>query len=119
MIPRKLLIFGIIVPVAALLGYLLSSPDFMSFVIIAGLVSVLLAPVFLRWHHIILIACWNLAMTAFFLPGNPPFWMLAALISLGVSLLHGILDKQKRFCGVPSVTWSLILLALVVLFTMK
>jgi hypothetical protein len=119
LLPRKLLIFAIIVPLAAFLGYLLSDPDFGSFILIGGLVSLLLSPVFMRWHHVILVASWNVAMTAFFLPANPPVWMLLALISLAVSILHVILDKHKRLNGVASVTWSLVALGLVVLLTMK
>ena len=118
-LPRRLLIFVILVPLAAFLGYLLADPDFGSFILIGGFVCLLLSPIFLRWHHLILVASWNLWMVIFFLPGGPPFWMLTALISLGITLLHKILDKQKRLCGVPSVTWSLIVLGLVVLFTMK
>src|SRR6185503_16818660 len=118
-IPRKLIIFAIIVPLAAFLGYLLSNPDFGSFLIIGGVVSLLLAPIFLRWHHVLLVASWNLSVTVFFLPGRPPLWMLVGFISLAITGLHCILDKEKRLCGVPSVTWSLVALGLVVLFTMK
>jgi len=118
-LPRRLMIFAIIVPLAAFLGYLLSDPDFGSWALIGGLICLLLSPILLRWHHLILVATWNLWMVVFFLPGTPPLWMLTTLISLAITLLHSILDKQKQLCGVSSVTWSLVVLGLVVLFTMK
>jgi hypothetical protein len=118
-LPRKLLIFGIILPLAALIGYLLSNPDFQSLLLVGLLASVLSLPIFLRWHHVILVVTWNLSMTLFFLPGNPPMWMLAGVISLAVTVLNRILDKEKRLQNVPALTWALLLLGLVVLFTMK
>jgi len=118
-LPRKLIIFGIVLPLAAFLGYLLSSPDFESLMLVGVFACVLAMPLFLRWHHLILLLTWNLAMNLYVLPGNPPLWMIAAYISLGITLLSRILDKHKRLLGDASVTWSLLALALVVVFTMK
>jgi hypothetical protein len=118
-LPRKLLIFGILVPLAALIGYLLSSPDFGSFMLIGMLVFTLFIPAFLKWHHTILILSWNLAITLFMFPGNPPAWMFATLISASLTLMNRTMDKQMRLINVPSITWPLLLLAFVVLVTMK
>src|SRR5437762_10015363 len=62
--------FVILVPLAAFLGYLLADPDFGSFILIGGFVCLLLSPIFLRWHHLILVASWNLWVVIFFLPGG-------------------------------------------------
>ncbi len=118
-LPRKLIIFGIVLPLAAFVGYLLASPDFGSFALIALFVGVLTLPLFLRWHHAILVFTWNLSLVLAFLPGAPPLWMPAGLISLSLVLLSRILDKDLRLLHVPSVSWSLLFLGLVVLFTMK
>ena len=118
-LPKKLIVFGIVLPLAIFLGYLLSSPDFESLAMVGLFTAVLLIPLFLRWHHLILIVTWNLTMTLFFLPGNPPMWMLASIISLSLTVLGRILNKDLKLQFVPSVSWSLLALGLVVLITMK
>ncbi len=118
-IPRKLIIFGIVLPLAAFVGYLLASPDFSSLALVGLFFGVLTVPLFLRWHHPILVFTWNLSLILAFLPGAPPLWMPAGLISLSLVLLSRILDKELRLLHVPSVSWSLLCLGLVVVFTMK
>lgn len=118
-LPRKVIIFAILLPIAAIVGYLLASPDVASIFLVGLILSVLAVPFFLRWHHAVLILSWNMMANVFFLPGSPPLWMLAALISLGVTLTSRILDKNMRLMHAPAVTWSLIFMAAVVIFTMK
>ena len=118
-LPRKVIIFAILLPVAAIVGYLLASPDAASILLVGLILSVMAVPFILRWHHPVLIFSWNMVFSVFFLPGTPPFWMLAALISLGVTFMSRILDKNMRLVHVPAVTWSLLFVAAVVIFTMK
>src|SRR5213080_1557707 len=68
LLPRKLIVFGVVLPLAVVVGYLLSSPDLTSLVMIGLYLFVLSTPLFLRWHHPILVASWNLSMIVFFLP---------------------------------------------------
>jgi O-antigen ligase len=87
---------------------------------IIGLVlALLLAPLFLRWHHPLLIFAWNANITIFFLPGKPALWMLFAGISFGITVLGCVLEKRLNFQHVPSVTWSLLFLLAVVIVTAK
>ena len=119
-LPRKLVILGIILPLAGIVGYLLASPTDVDSVAFIGLLLLVLAtPLFLRWHHPMLIFSWNAALIVFFLPGSPYLWMLLGIISFALSVLQRILDKEFRLLNVPSVTWSLILFALMVLGTAK
>jgi O-antigen ligase len=119
-LPRNLLIFLIILPLAVIVGYLLSTPDqFRTLSIVGILLTGLTIPIFLRWHHSLLICVWNANMIVFFLPGKPALWMLFACISLGVTILTYILDKQSEFQHVPSITASLLFLLFVVLLTAK
>jgi len=118
-LPRKFLTFAIILPLAAFLGYLLSNPDFESLFLVGSIVGAMSIPLFLRSHHLLLILSWNLAMSFFFLPGNPPLWMMAAGISLGITILNRVMDKQKVWYGDAAVTWSLLALVFVVLLTMS
>jgi hypothetical protein len=117
---RTLVVFGIAVPLATVVGYLLAVPDRASSGLIVGAILAFLAiPIFLRWHHPLLIITWNASMNAFFLPGRPHFWMIFAGISFGITVLGCILNKEQKFQNVPGVTWSLVLLLMVVLVTAK
>src|SRR6185436_16124034 len=118
-LPKKLLVFAILLPLAAFVGYLLSSPDFGSFALVGLLFTVLLIPIFLRWHHPLLIFAWGLPVNLFFLPGSPPLWMLMTAGSLAITVLSLILQKDQKPIFVPSVFWGLMLFGLVVLLTMQ
>src|SRR5436190_1762584 len=120
MLPRKLIILAIVLPLAGIAGYLLTSPTDVDSVAFVGLLLLVLAtPLFLRWHHPMLVFSWNAALIVFLLPGSPYLWMLLGIISFSLSLLQRILDKDFRLLHVPSVSWSLVALALVVLMTAR
>jgi hypothetical protein len=92
--------------------------DTSSFVQAGVLGLVLVFPLLLRWHQPLLILSWNLNVSIFFLPGRPDAWLLMAAVSLGISLVQRALGGGKLI-SVPQVTWSLIFLIGVVLFTAK
>lgn len=118
--PRTLIVFGIIVPLAAILGYVLASPqDFSSWLWIGLVVCAISLPFVMRWHHPLLILSWNASINVFFLPGQPQLWMLFAAASLFLSASERLMTKQKTFLLAPSVVWPLLTLALVVLITAK
>ena len=117
---RTLVIYAMIVPLALFIGYLLANPMDTSAFVQAGFIGlILMFPLLLRWHHPLLILSWNLNVTIFFLPGRPDAWLALAAISLGISLVQRALGGVKQFINVPQVTWSLIFLIGVVLFTAK
>ncbi len=117
---RSLLIYSICVPLALVLGYLISTPyDFTSFTVVGLVLFFLLIPLLLRWHHIWLIAAWNMSVVLFFLPGRPLIWLPLAWISLLISVFHYILNRKHKFLHVPELTKPLILLALITLITAK
>src|SRR6266446_4708248 len=90
---RSLLIYGICVPLALVLGYLISTPyDFTSFTVVGLVLFFLLVPLLLRWHHVWLIATWNMSIVLFFLPGRPLLWLVLAWISLLIAIVHYILN---------------------------
>src|SRR5216683_1193109 len=94
-LPKSLIIFGICVPLALLVGYLLATPtDLTSFGAVGFLLLVLCIPLLLRWHYPMLIFFWNANMIVFFLPGQPSPWMLLAGVSLFLSVLACIMDNQ-------------------------
>ena len=117
---RSLAIYGICVPLALVLGYLISTPyDLTSFTVVGLVLFFLLIPLLLRWHHAWLIASWNMSVVLFFLPGHPMIWLPLAWTSLAISVLHYILNRNRKFLQVPELTKPLILLALVALVTAK
>jgi O-Antigen ligase len=117
---RSLIVYGLCLPLAAFLGYLLATPlDFTTFLIVGFVLFVMVFPLFLRWHHPWMIACWNMSAVLFFLPGHPPLWMCLAGMSLLISVLQFAINRERRFLSVPSLTWPLILLAVVVVITAK
>jgi hypothetical protein len=119
LLPKKLIILGLVLPLAAFIGFRLADPDFGSLTMLVALGAALCVPVLLKWHHPILIFCWNLPIMAFFLPGSPHLWMLAGFGSLLISVLGAILDKEQRLIRVPAMDVAMIGLVFIVLFTMK
>src|SRR5438093_8631598 len=122
-LPRRVIVLGIVLPFAALvgylLGYLLVSPDYASVALLFVFGMLLLTPVFLRWHHPMLVFCWNFPMVVIFLPGSPPVWMVLALISFTITVLGVLLDKNEKILQVPALTLAVLALVQVVFVTLK
>jgi hypothetical protein len=115
---RSLIVYAICLPLAIGLGYLLATPqDVMSSALLAGALGLLLLPVALRWHHLWLIAVWNLGAVVFFFPGEPSFGMTMSVISLGIAIVQHALDRRQKFLSVPSVTRPLLFLTAVIAVT--
>lgn len=116
--PRQLIVWAVVVPLALVMGYLLATPDsrgtFLFVMLVLGVLSI---PVLLRWHHPLLVVAWNASLYFILLPGQPSLWMLLAFISLGITVLNKIMDSESPWINVPSVTWPLLLLGLVVVVT--
>lgn len=115
---RALLIYGLCLPLAVYLGYLLAMPlDRGSMMFLAAAVLLPLVPILMRWHHVLLILSWNMSMVLFFLPASPQLWLVMTAISLGLTTLQQILKRNIVFTSVPSVTAPLVFLAAVVVIT--
>ena len=120
-LPRILVVYAIAIPLALVLGYAvsngLSAPeDVSNFLMVGLLLFVLALPIFLKWHHIMLIFFWNAVFMFPFLPAQPPVWLLLAALSFGISWLNGLLGGGK-FLRVPELTRPLIFLGIVAFVT--
>jgi hypothetical protein len=116
---KTLITFAIIVPLAVFVGYTLTNPlDYSTFGFGSVMAVILAFPLLLRWHHPLLVLSWNLSAIVFFLPGRPELWLLMALASMGISLGQRAL-AGTRFISVPQVTWSLLCMIGVVIFTAR
>jgi hypothetical protein len=117
---RTLIIYAICIPVAIFVGYRLTNPlTYSTFAVVGMFLLLLLFPVLVRWHHLLLIASWNVVAVMFFIPGQPAVSLVMVAMSLGIALLQKAMDRDVRFLSAPSLTASLIVLAVVVLFTAK
>ena len=117
---RSLVIYGVCLPLAILLGYMLASPNDVSNFGFIGLVIILMMPpLMLRFHFVWMIAAWNMVAGFYFLPGGLPVnWVMIAL-SFGISFISYVMDKKHAFISVPSMNRPLIFLFLVVVVTAR
>jgi hypothetical protein len=119
-IVRSLLVWVICLPVAIILGFLLSNPlDKQNFMIFGVGAVLLMLPLLLRWYHTWLIVFWNMSITFIYMPGLLPGWMPMSCIAFAVAVGHYVLNRERKFLPSHSVSLSLIFLSLVVLITAK
>lgn len=115
---RSLIIYGLCLPLAIYLGYLLANPlDRVGLTVVVVASFLPLIPFLLRWHHLLLILSWNMSMVLFFIKGSPYLWMAMTAISLSLTVLQHILKRNVEFSNVPSITKPLLFLAAVILIT--
>jgi hypothetical protein len=114
------MVYALILPVALLLGYMLATPtDFSSLAAVGLVIGVVSLPLFLKWHYEFMLFSWNMSAVVFFLPGAPELWLVTTAISFAVTLAHRAMSKETRFIPVPSLTWPLVCVLLVILVTAK
>jgi hypothetical protein len=117
---RSLIVYTLCIPLAVFLGYCLANGFDPTTMIVLGIVAaIMMIPLFLRWHHPWLILTWNMNAVLFFLPGRPRIGLLMCLISLGISIVHYIVDRRRKFISVPALTRPLLFLTLVVIITAR
>jgi hypothetical protein len=104
------------IPLALILGILASSPDALTFMLVGMLLFFLALPLFIKWHHALLIVFWNSAFNFSFLRGQPDFWLAFAVLSFGLSLLSHVMGR-RTFLSVPEMSRPVLFLAAVVVGT--
>jgi hypothetical protein len=118
--PRALLIYVLVLPLAILVGYMMATPtDTSSFGFVLLAFSTISIPLMLKRHHFLLVLAWNASVIVFFLPGQPELGMVLAFLSLGIALVTRTLSRERAFLSVPSVSVPLVLIIMVVLVTAK
>ena len=117
---KSLVIYAICVPLAVIIGYILTDPvSFSTFAYEGVLALVLLFPLLLRWHYPLLLFSLNASIYMFFIKGRPESWIVMVVLSLGISLLGRAMDSQRRFIRVPQITWPLLCMLGVIFMTAK
>lgn len=122
---RTLIIYAIIVPLALLLGYLLidlTNSNFQSgssLAVVGIIAGILVFPLLVRWHYPLLLFCWSATIIVFFIKTTPNLGQVMIVVSLGLSILERILNPNRHFIRVPSVTLPLLFFLIVVWITAK
>lgn len=116
---RSLIVYAICVPLAIVAGYLLTSLDFGTILFVGLLTGVLVFPLLIKWHYPLLIFSWSLPVTLFFLPGHPTFFYAMVVISLSISVVERILDRNQPFLPASTVRWPLLLFLVLIVITAK
>jgi hypothetical protein len=122
---RALITYGIVLPLAILLGYMAvglspDNPSGMSqnsLVIIGIVVGILSLPLLIRWHHALLYLGWNASAVVFFLPGRPELWMFMALVSFSFMLFQRALNPEVLMRQESLVLSPLLFILIVVIAT--
>src|SRR5690242_16685344 len=117
-LPRWLFLWGLVLPLALLVGYVVATPaTYISFAFAGTILLILAFPLFLRWHHAWVIFAWNASLIFYFAPGQPNLGVVLAAGSLGLSILHRTMRSEAGFIRVPSVASSLIFMGIVTVIT--
>ncbi len=117
---KSLITYAIVVPLALLVGYLLTNPLTVStFFFVGALAFVLIFPVLARWHYPILLFSWSAVCVLFFIKGMPNIGQLMIAISLALSIVEHIMNPQRHFVRAGSVTLPLLAMVIVVVITAK
>ena len=115
---RSLIVYAVCVPLAIVVGYTLTNPlDLQSVSIFGLLAAILVFPLLMKWHYPLLIFSWAAPITVFFLPGHPTLFMPMVVMSLSISVVERILNREKAFVPSSSIRWPLLALLAVVIMT--
>lgn len=117
---QSLFVYLICLPLAVFLGYLLANPlDLTTFTTIGLLLLILSIPLLLRFHYPLMLFAWNCGAVLFFLPGRPQIWLAAIAVSLGISIVHRMIDKNFQFIHAPELMWPLLIIIGIVFITAR
>jgi hypothetical protein len=115
---RMLITYVILIPVAILVGYLLTNPlDFGTLGFLGLIIALIISPIFIRWHYPLLVFGLACPMVCFFLLGKPPLSQVAVFGSLAISIVERTLNSDKRFISAPVMIWPLLFLAGMMIMT--
>jgi hypothetical protein len=117
---RMLIIYAILIPLAILVGYLLTDPlNYGSMGFLGVVLALIFAPIFIKWHYPIMVFGLGFPMTCFFLVGRPPLAQIVVIMSLGISIVERATSSEKRFLKAPAMTLALLYTAVMAFITMK
>src|SRR6202051_4367682 len=100
-----LITYAVCIPMAILVGYLLTDPlNYGTLGLFALIALVLLSPLVIKWHYPLLVFGLSSPIYCFFLKGNPPLAQVVVMLSLGIAIIDRTINSEKRFISVPVMT---------------
>jgi hypothetical protein len=117
-VTRTQLMWAICLPLAVILGYLLADPITNgTLAVLVMLGTILCVPIILRWHHPLLVICWNASIVFNRFSESIYLWMFLAVVGFIIGILNRATHQRYQFLVPRSVLWPSAFLALVALFT--
>ena len=115
---KMLVTYAICIPVAMLVGYVLTDPlDYGTLGFLGLVIALIFSPIFIKWHYPIMVFGLGCPMYLFFLVGDPPMAQVVVILSLGIAIVERSLNAERRFISAPSMTWPLVFTAAMALIT--
>jgi len=115
---RMLITYMICIPMAVLVGFLLTNPlDYGTLGFLGLVIALVISPIFIRWHYPLMVFSLSSPIVLFFLKGNPPFSTVMIVFCLGIAILNRILRSEQGGFSVPVINWPLMFTLFVVMFT--
>jgi hypothetical protein len=115
---RLLITYAVCIPVAIIVGYLLTNPlDYGTLGFLGLLLAVLVSPIFIRWHYPLLVFGLASPIICFFIVGKPPLSQVIVVVSLGIAVAERIINAERKFISESAITWPLLYLCAMVFMT--
>jgi hypothetical protein len=115
---KMLVTYAICIPVAMLVGYVLTDPlDYGTLGFLGLVIALIFSPIFIKWHYPIMVFGLGCPMYMFFLVGDPPMSQVVVILCLGIAIVERTLNADRRFISVPSMTWPLMFTVAMALIT--
>ncbi len=106
---KVLITYSVCVPVAILIGYLLSDPlTYGAMGTVGFLCLLLMSPIFIKWHYPILLMAITCPIYCFILPGNPPLAQVMVLLSFSIAIVERAMNSEQRFISPQVMVWPFI-----------
>ena len=117
---RMLVTYALCIPLAILVGYLLTDPLQYGSMGVFGLIALLLmSPIFIKWHYPLMVfALWS-PVYCFFIKGDPPLAQVMVILSFGLAIIERTINSERRFISPSVMTWPFLYTALMVYMTAK
>src|SRR5580658_1729644 len=96
---RSLIIYAMVLPLALLVGYLLSDP---TLILLSVLAFIVIFPLLVRFHYPWMLFGWSATMILFFIKATPNLGLAMIALSLTLSILERIMNPQRHFVRMPS-----------------
>src|ERR1700743_3333820 len=117
---KMLITYALCIPLAILVGYLLTDPLQYGSMGVFGLIALLLmSPIFIKWHYpLMVLALWS-PVYCFFIKGAPPLAQVMVILSFSLAIIERTINSERRFISPAVMAWPFLYTLLMVYMTAK